>query len=1124
MGEVFRAFDPRLNRVVAVKVMRRGGQEHAEALHRFLREARAASALNHPNIVTIHEIGETPLGEHFIVQEFIEGTTLRSLLDRKLPFARIVEIGREVARALAAAHAAGIVHRDVKPENVMVRGDGYVKVLDFGVARVFAHDPDGLTTYTEHGTAPGTLVGTTSYMSPEQASGVSVGPASDIFSLGVMLYEMAAGRRPFVAPTSIGVLAAILSEQPVPLTRLDPAIPFPFDAIVQRMLMKEPSMRPAAREIDEELAALLGRESASAAAASTALRRRTVGRETEREEMRRAYGRVKSGRGLMLGVSGEPGIGKTSLVEDFLSELATGPERPIVTRGRCSERLAGAEAYLPILEALDTLLHRGSTETVNTVMKAVAPTWYVQVAAAAFHQMSIEAVRADAPAASQERMKRELAGFLQEISRSRPVIVYLDDLHWADVSTIDMLNYLAGRFDDLRVLVLVTYRPAEMALAQHPFVKISHDLRSRGSFEELPLRFLGRDDVERYLAQEFPSHRFPPSFSGMIYAKTEGSPLFMADLVRYLHDSGGIVQENGTWTVARSLPDSTGDLPESVRGMITRKIDQLSDGDRRLLAAASVQGQVFDSVTLGEATELDAADVEDRLDVLQRVHVFVRKREEHEFPDLTLTQLYEFVHVLYQNVLYTSLSPTRRTTLSGKFAKSLVSHHGAQTSAIAGQLALLFEGARDFVSSAQYFYAAAQHSTGLFGFREAISLADRGLRALRTVPDGPARKQLELGLQMTKGVALRSTIGWAAPDIEQVFARARQLCLEMEDPPELFPVLWALTLFHLIRGNLKECRDRADELVVKAEAAGGVMLKVGAYHLAGVCREFIGEMVESSRLLEHCRELHVASESPKYAAMYGLDPGIVGRAMSSRPLWALGYPDRALERARETLGLARLQRQPIPTVFALVVIQGIHLYRGEASQALEIGDEILALCKEYELPQEAEWSRSFQGSALAALGRASEGAERLKESLAVQQSISAWLVRPPFLGLLADALRQEGRIDEGLAAIDEGFADAGRRMEHGYLAELHRIRGGLLRLAGNEAAAEESLRAAVEYARVQQTRSLELRAASGLARLLAASGRTPEARAVLAPVYEWFTEGHDTADLRSARTILSEIG
>jgi hypothetical protein len=1123
MGEVFRAFDPRLNRVVAVKVMRGNRQEQADALHRFLREARAASALNHPNIVTIHEIGETPLGDHFIVQEFIEGKTLRALLDSTLPFARIVEIGRQVARALAAAHAAGIVHRDVKPENVMVREDGYVKVLDFGVARVFAHDPDGLTTHNEHGTAPGILIGTTSYMSPEQASAIGVGPASDVFSLGIMLYEMAAGRRPFVAPTSVGVLAAILAEQPVPLTRLDPAIPFPFDAIVQRMLMKEPGMRPAAREVDDELAALLGRESPSIAASAVS-RRRTVGREAEREELRRAFARVKTGRGLLLGVSGEPGIGKTSLVEDFLSELTAGPERPIVTRGRCSERLAGAEAYLPILEVLDTLLHRGSTETVNTVMKTVAPTWYVQVAAAAFHQMSIDAVRADAPAASQERMKRELASFLQEISRSRPVVMYLDDLHWADVSTIDMLNYLAGRFDDLRVLVLVTYRPAEMALAQHPFVKMSHDLRSRSAFEELPLRFLGPDDVERYLAQEFPSHRFPPSFSKLIYARTEGSPLFMADLVRYLHDSGGIVQENGTWTVARSVPENTDDLPESVRGMIARKVDQLSDGDRRLLAAASVQGQVFDSVTLGEATEKDAVDVEDRLDVLERVHVFVKKREEHEFPDLTLTQQYEFVHVLYQNVLYASLSPTRRTALSGKFAKSLVGHHGAQTAGVAGQLAVLFEGARDFVSSAHYFYAAAQHAAGLFGFREAISLSDRGLRVLRTVPDGPARKQLELGLQMTKGVALRSTVGWAAPDIEQVFARARQLCLEMQDPPELFPVLWALTLFHLIRGNLKECRDRADELVVKAEAAGDVRLKVGGYHLAGVCREFIGEMVESSRLLEHCRELHVAAESPAYAAMYGLDPGMLGRAMSSRPLWALGYPDRALERARETLALARSQRQPIPIVFALVVIQGIHLYRGEAAQALEIGDEILSLCKEYELPQEAEWSRSFQGSALAALGNAAEGAERLKKSLAVQQSISAWLVRPPFLGLLADALRQEARIEEGLASIDEGFADAERRIENGYVAELHRIRGELLRLAGNEAGAEASLRAAVEYARVQETKSLELRAASGLARLLAASGRAQEARATLAPVYEWFTEGLDTADPRAARTILSEIG
>jgi predicted ATPase len=261
-----------------------------------------------------------------------------------------------------------------------------------------------------------------------------------------------------------------------------------------------------------------------------------------------------------------------------------------------------------------------------------------------------------------------------------------------------------------------------------------------------------------------------------------------------------------------------------------------------------------------------------------------------------------------------------------------------------------------------------------------------------------------------------------------------------------------------------------------------------------------------------------------YVAMYGQDPGTTGRAMSSRPLWALGYPDRAIERARETLGIVRAQGHPTMVSFALVVIQGIHLYRGEAAEALAVGDEIMALCREFELPQEAEWNRAFQGYALHLLGRTDEGIDVLKDSLAKQKAISAGLVRSAFLALLGDALRAAGRVEEGLQAIDEGFAHAEQTSEGGYVAELHRVRGELLLLTGNTELAEASLREAISYASRHQTKSFELRAATALARMLLAAGRRDDALAVLTPVYDWFTEGDSTADLVGARTLLSEIG
>jgi predicted ATPase len=1119
MGEVFRAFDTRLNRPVAIKVMR--VKDRAErAAHGYLREARAASALNHPNIVTIHEVGETAAGDHFIVQELIVGQTLRSMLKLRreaTALDMVIDVGTQIARALSVAHAAGVVHRDVKPENVMIRADGAVKMLDFGLAQRTDEDMAQLTTQTNINPLPGTFTGTPAYMAPEAVTGHASGPPADIFALGVLLYEMAGGRRPFGGTSHAAVIASIVSDQPVSLARLDPRIPRAFDELVQQMLRKEPDLRPAAREVEIELAALRNPTPAVPA------RRTTVGREAQRAQLQRAYLRVKQGRGLIAAVTGEPGIGKTSLIEDFLRELVSRGERPTVARGRCSESLAGAEAFLPILEVIDGLVHRSDGPSLTTVIRTVAPTWYTQVATPTVDALTPGEAR-PAPAASQERMKRELGALFHEISRVQPLVLFIDDLHWADVSTVDILNYLAGRFSDMRVLIVTSYRPSDMAFARHPFLAIRSDLQSRGVFEEVVLGFLEREEVERYLAMQFPGSAFPPDFAATIHAKTEGSPLFMADLVRYLRDTGGVVQQDGKWVVARGVGDAAKDLPESVRGMIARMIERVDDADRRLLLAASVEGNEFDSTVLAEALQMDPTEVEERLETLERVHIFVTRGDELEFPDRTLTLKYRFVHVLYQNVLYASLQPTRRATLSKAIAGALVAHYGSDTHTIAARLAVLYETARDVASSARFFFVAAQRAARIFGFREALSLAERGLDGLRGLPEGPERLQLELGLQMIRGLALRSVKGWAAPELESTFTRARALCQALGDSPEIFPVLWNLTFFNSIRGNLPLVREQIATLTRQADVSGQAPVLVAVAHLAGVSAEFSGEFLESSRQLERARELHVPAQHEAYTAMFGIDAGMVARAMSARPLWALGYPDRALARSAETIALCRSQREPVTLVFALVVAEGIHLYRGETAEAIALGDEIVALCREYQFPQEAEWARGFQGSAMAVDGRTGEGASQLGEALAALHALRSGLTRSMFLSLHADALRRDGRVAEGLAAAGEGFAYAERTTERGFLAELHRVRGELLLLEGNEAAAEDSLRTALDVARQQQARAFELRAATSLARLLQSSGRLPGARAALEPVYQWFTEGRETADLVAARTLLSEIG
>ena len=386
MGEVFRAFDTRLNRPVADQGDAPRRRWRTSSIERFLREARAASALNHPNIVIIHEVGETTRRGALHrpgVHRRADAADMLAPGEPPIPLATVVDIGSQVARALAAAHAAGLMHRDVKPENIMLRPDGFVKVLDFGLARATdasASSSDGQTTHLA--TAPGRADrhAVPTWRRNRPAAG-SIGPAVDVFALGVVLYEMAAGRRPFNGATPFAVMASIISDQPVPLVARESGGPAALDDLRAADAGEGPR---APADGARGRAPALGLErrdrcwaSWCPAAAAAAGDRRPRGRARPAAARVR---RVKGGRGLIVGVSGEPGIGKTSLVEDFLAELAGRGERPTVARGRCSERLAGAEAYLPVLEAARQPAHRTDGPSLSSVIKTVAPTWYVQVA------------------------------------------------------------------------------------------------------------------------------------------------------------------------------------------------------------------------------------------------------------------------------------------------------------------------------------------------------------------------------------------------------------------------------------------------------------------------------------------------------------------------------------------------------------------------------------------------------------------------------------------------------------------------------------------------------------------------------------------------------------------------
>ncbi|HXU07714.1 MAG TPA: protein kinase, partial [Blastocatellia bacterium] len=825
MGEVYRARDDRLGRDVAIKVLPASFANDTERLLRFEQEARATSALNHPNIVTIHELAEVD-AVRFIVMELVDGRTLRGLIDEGVSVSALIQLGSQMTKALGAAHAAGITHRDIKPENIMVRGDGYVKVLDFGLARLVptAMDKEAATLqYTQ----PGSLVGSARYMSPEQARGENVSSPSDIFSLGMIFYEMATGRHPFATDSVLGTLNAITAQPAVSPSHFNPEIPSAIEALILRMLQKDARLRPTAPEVEAALAEVAG-HSFAGESRSPLLRshlRHTVGRENAHAELREALASASSGKGLLMCVPGEPGMGKTTLVEDFLSDLRASGQACIIARGRCSERLAGTEAYLPWLEALDGLL-RGAdgqsrvslsgTESIVQTTKRLAPTWYAQAMPLQPDDSSVERLLAER-AASQERMKREFGALLEELSEHRPLVIFFDDLHWADVSTIDLLAYLASKFDSMRALIIATYRPSDLLLAKHPFLHVKPDLQSRGVCREIKLEFLSHSEIEKYLALEFPEHRFPPELPALIHSKTEGNPLFMADLVRYLRDRGVIAEQQGRWVLAQSLPAIERDLPESVRGMIERKIAQLSEEDRRLLVAASVQGYEFDSAIVAKALDLDPADIEERLETLERVYALVRFVSEREFPGRVLTLRYRFVHVLYQNALYASLRPTRRAQLSATVAEALLGCYGKQSATVAAELAFLFETARDWSRAADYYLAAADNASEVFALQEAGVLAERGLEMLRLLPDATECAPQELKLQAMLGQSLMVTKGFAVREVEQAFIRARELGFQLNDVAQLFRAQFSLAIVYVVRAENERAFDHGEQCLRLAE-------------------------------------------------------------------------------------------------------------------------------------------------------------------------------------------------------------------------------------------------------------------------------------------------------------------
>jgi serine/threonine protein kinase/predicted ATPase len=1101
MGEVYRARDSRLERQVALKVIRRALVAHEDALDRLLREATLASALNHPNIVTIYETG-TVRADRYIAMELVEGTTLRDLASEGLALERLLGVARQVAEALAVAHAAKIVHRDVKPENVMVRPDGYVKLLDFGLARVYA---PAVAALTGPATEAGLVLGTLAYMAPEQARGETAGPEADIFALGVLLYELTAGRHPFTTGSQLGTLHALMSESPEPPSLLNPELPRAIDQLILEMLQKDARLRPGASEVMYRLNVVHDSSVAAVLSSVVATQPRShstgdvVGREVELDALLNEFEGVRRGRGRLVVISGEAGMGKTTLMEAFTRMLDERHEPVRIGRGRCSERLAGSEAYLPVLEALESLQRSEQHGSITRLIRTLAPNWYVQISPAAGTESTAVPV-IDACGGSQERLKREIAALLDEASRVQPVVLCFDDVHWADPSTTDLLGYLARRLDSMRLLICATVRPSDLVQARHPFGALKLDLVARGVGRELTPGLLDEVAVTRYLARMFPEHAFPAAFIDVLCRRTEGHPMFLADLLRDLRRRHVLRQQGGRWILDADLASVERALPESVKSMVQRKIDALDDDDRQLLRAASVQGLDFDSGVLAAALDRPGDEIEDRLERLEREHALVRFVNEAELPDRTFTLWYRFAHHMYQNAFYASLRANRRAALSRAIAEQLVRRLGDQPCECAAGIALLFETARDGVRAAEFFNQAAQAAARLYAHDEMARLAKHGLAALEqeaALPDNAAgakpRAAAELALQMTYGLAVKTSEGYAVPEVGQAYGRARELCREVEDPARVVPVLIGLSAHHVVSGEIRTAHEIALEMLALFDRLGDRNLQMIGEWSLGAALFHLGSVVEAHQHLLRGVELHDPAFHRARVWETGIEPGIFCRCELSRTLMLLGHPDEALACAEAAVASARSLPHAQPLAFALLFRTFAHLERREPAAVLETYDELAALCRAHGIAQEMQWAAPLRGRALVDLGDAARGLAAMRDGLAAHTISRSALLRPYYFILYAEALLRAGYLEDAHEALAEAAAVAAETGQHAYDAEHGRVQAEVLADRGQAAAAEHTYREALAMAQGQQTRWLELRVARAYAEFLTARGRRAEA-------------------------------
>jgi DNA-binding winged helix-turn-helix (wHTH) protein/predicted ATPase len=856
-----------------------------------------------------------------------------------------------------------------------------------------------------------------------------------------------------------------------------------------------------------------------------------IGREAELEVITNSLEKARTGERQILFITGEPGIGKTTVVDAFLQDLKT---EVWYARGQCLEQYGEAEAYLPVLEALGRLC-REAGKLLVPLLRQHAPMWLAQLPALIDTETRVE-LHNEIQGATHERMLREMAEAIEVLTMDHTLVFALEDLHWSDVSTLDLIARLARRREPARFLLLGTYRPREVALTNHPLNSVTQDLHAHALCNELALDSLSEAAVTTYLSARFSSNEFPEGFAPLIRERTGGNPLFMINVIDYLSANQIIAAHDSVWRLKVDLDRVETGVPENIRLMIEKQFERLNPDVQHTLEAASIAGVDFATAALAAVTDWDVLKLEELCADLARRFHFLKPGVGCELPSGEVTTRHAFTHALYQDVLYRRVGAARRAKLHQAIGEWMETAYGDRAVVVAAELAMHFEQARDYRRASRYLQQAAENAIVRCANREAFALATRGIELVRKLPRSAERNREELHLQITLGIAQIAVRGYATPVVGEIFQYARELCRALGDGPELFPVLWGLWVYNVVREDLTTGLAVAEELLQHAQQLQNSELLALAHWTKEATLVNLGDFTGAREHFEKVLQFFDPQQTSA-ALQYWHDPGVAGRCFGAWALCCLGYPDQALQRIDEALTRARGIRHPHVTSIALFFAAFVHQLRREPARARPYAEEVVSLAGKEGLAQWIAFGKIVYGWSLAKSGDLAKGLAELRAGLAACESGNTAISRPHFLGMLAEALVEAGETHEALTTLDESLEVSRHASDRYYESELYRFKGELLLVEEDRAsrtrehskkqltsealaAVEECFSRAIELARSQQAKWFELRASLSLSRLRRRQGKDPCVGEVLLPVYDWFTEGVNTPDLLAAKEFL----